>query len=313
MPGIGAGGFVGIAHETVSGTYLAPVLYVPVMNESIGYVQDTIWRRPIRQSADVVGAVAGNARVEGDISMEAFENAVAYFMHVSRAGVTKTGTASPGFTYVFKGNSNAIPSRTMSITVIRNGIVFGYTGCVVSSFSFTIEDGLLMFNVSILGRDEATQSLPTATWTTGIQATVFGAGFYSVEIPTATQVFDCDGFEFTVEDNAEAQYRLKNTGQGAQYINYGERNVNLSFDRDFENRTDYDAFKALTAQTVTVTASKGANNKITILVPVAIKDTYEVGLGGQGELIRAAIAYQGVLNTTGEAYVLTVLTQLDIT
>src|SRR3954451_20985768 len=108
MPGIGAGGFVGVAHETVSGTYTAPAEFIPVMSESVGYVQDTIWRRPIRQSADVIGAVAGNARVEGDISMEAFENYVAYFMHIARAGVTKTGTASPGFTYVFKGNSNAI-------------------------------------------------------------------------------------------------------------------------------------------------------------------------------------------------------------
>jgi hypothetical protein len=192
--------------------------------------------------------------------------------------------------------------------------VFGYTGCVVSSHSFSIQDGQLMFNVSILGRDEASQSLPTATWQTGIQAAPYGAGTYNIQIPTASQVFDCDNFEFTVEDNGEAQYRLKNTGQGAEFINFGERSVGLTLDRDFESRADYDAFKALTSQSVTLIATKGANNSIQLDIPVAIKDTYEVGLSGQGDLIRASIAYQGAYDTTTtSAYKTTIKTQQDIT
>src|SRR5690242_14276166 len=115
MPGTGAGGVLGIAHETVSGTYLAPVIFVPIRNESVHYVQETVFRRPIRASASVIGVADGNARVEGDISMEAYEDVVAYFMHASRATVAKTGTASPGFTYTFTGNALAIPARTMSI------------------------------------------------------------------------------------------------------------------------------------------------------------------------------------------------------
>jgi hypothetical protein len=313
MPGISGNGFLGVALETTSGTYLAPTKFVPIQSESLSRPQDTIWRRPIRQTVDVAGAVAGNARVEGDISMEAFEDIVALFLCAARATKTKTGT-TPNFTYAFVGNSLAIPANTMSITVVRNGQVFGFVGCVVSSFSFSVSDGQLMFNVSILGRDEATQTLPTATWGTGIQAAPYGAGSYNLQIPTATQVFDTDNFTFSVEDNAAAQYRLSSLGQGAQFAAYGERSVTLTVDRDFETRADYDNFKALTAQSITLIATKGANNSITVLMPAAIKDTYETGLSGQGDLIRASVAYNATLDATlNSAYQVTVKTQQDIT
>jgi hypothetical protein len=312
MPGTGAQGFVGIAPEAVAGTYVAPTKYVPVESESLQYMQDTIFRRPVRQTADVVGAVDGNAHVEGDMSMEAFEDVVALMLHSARTTRTKTGT-TPNFTYALVGSAVAVPAKTMSITVIRNGIVFGYTGCIIGNFSFTIEDGILKFNCGIVGRDETSQALPTATWNTGVQATPYGAGKYNLQIPTTTQVFDADGFEFNVDDSAEPQYRLKDTSRGAQFIQYGERTVTMSMERDFDTRTDYDAFKALTAQDITLLASKGANNSITIQVPAAIKDTYEVGLGGQGDLTRAQIAYNGVLDAVGNAYKVTVKTQEDIT
>lgn len=312
MPGTGAGGFLGFALEAVAGTYLAPTKYVPINSESLGWTQDTTWRRPIRASADVVGAVQGNGRVEGDISGEAFEDVVALMLQAARTTAVKTGT-TPDFTYTYTGSAVAVPTKTMSITVIRNGLAFGYTGCVVGSFGFSIEDGALMFNPTILGRDEASQTLPTATWQAGTQAVPFGAGQYKIEIPTATQVFDTDAYTFTVDDGAEAQYRLKDTSRGAQFISYGERSVTATVERDFETRDDYDAFKALTGQTITMLASKGAANSIGITIPAAIKDTYEVGLGGQGDLIRASVSYTGTLDSAGKAYEITVKTQQDIT
>jgi hypothetical protein len=308
MVDVGGNGFVGIAPEVTPGTYIAPTQYVPIQNESLTRPQETIWRRPIRQAVDVVGAVAGNAHVEGDISMEAFEGIVAMFLVSARATKVNSGT-TPNFTYTFTGNALAVPANTMSITIIRAGVVFAYVGCVVSSFSFSVSDGLLMFNVSIVGTDEAVQSAPTPTWQTGIVATPYGAGTYSLQIPTATQVFDTDNFEFSVEDNAEAQFRLKSTNS-AQFVSFGERSVGLTVDRDFASRTDYDAFKALTSQAITLLATKGANNSIQIDMPVAIKDTYETGLSGQGDLIRASVAYQAVLDATlNSAYKVTIKSQ----
>lgn len=287
------------------GVYSAPTKFFPFNSEGIATMEETVFRRPIRQTADIVGAVAGNFHPEGDIALEALEDVVVYFLYVSRTLCVRTGT-TPNFTYTYTPTAAGIPTKTMSITVVRNGIVFGFVGMVTSSFTFGIEEGLLTFNVNVLGRDEATAALPTPTWPTTVP---FGAGQYTIEIPTGTTVLDTDTFEFGVEDNAEAQFRLKSTGRGAQFINYGERNSTLNVERDFDSRVDYDLFKAVTAQSVTITATKGANNSIVMLAPVAIKDTYEVNNSGQGDLVRASIQYQNVIDGTGKSWQITVKTQ----
>lgn len=306
--GAPSGAFPTVNTATIAGTYVAPQKYIPFMSESLTSVQSTIWRRPIRQSADIIGAVAGNFNVEGDISIEAMEDCVIYFMYGSRLSIVKTGSA-PNYTYTCTPTANAIPLNTLSITVVRNNIVFGFVGCVVGSYTFTVEDGIMMYNASIIGQDEAVQSTPTPTWPTTVP---FGAGQYSIEIPTGSPVLDTDTFEWTTEDNAEAQFRLKSTGRGAQFIKYGERSVTLNLERDFDSRTDFDAFKALTSQSITITASKGANNSISLLAPVAIKDTYEVANSGQGDLVRASIAYNAVLNGSGMAYQIVLKTQENV-
>lgn len=307
-PGSPSGAFPAVNTATAAGTYVAPQKFIPFMSESLTSTQATIWRRPIRQSADIIGAVPGNFNVEGDISIEAMEDCVIYFMFGSRLSIAKTGTTN--YTYTGTPTANAIPLNTLSITVVRNSIVFGFVGCVVGSYTFTVEDGIMMYNASIIGQDEAVQSAPTPTWPTTVP---FGAGQYSIEIPTGTAVLDTDSFEFTVEDNAEAQFRLKTPGRGAQFIKYGERAVTLSVERDFESRTDFDAFKALTSQSITITATKTANNSISLLAPVAIKDTYEVANSGQGDLVRASIAYNGVIDGSGVAYQITLKTQENVT
>lgn len=309
QPGIGGGGLLGVALETASGTYLAPTKFIPFNSESLALRQATGWRRPIRKSVDVLGGVPGNVHIEGDIELETTEDTVLYFMHCARAAVVKTGT-TPNFIYTFTPTPLAVPAKTMSITVERNGETFGYVGCVVSSFRFGISEGQLTFSVSIVGRDESSQADATPTWPT---TSPYGAGQFSIEVPTGTPVTDTDTFEFGVEDNAEPQFRLKNTGRGAEFVKFGERNTTLSMERDFLTRADYDAFKTLTAQSITLTASKGANNSISILIPAAIKDTYDVSAGAQADLFRASIAYQGVLDVLGKSYEITIKSQEDIT
>ena len=303
-----SGAFPTTNTATTPGTYVAPTKFFPFNSESITIENDTIWRRPIRQSADIIGAVPGNYHPEGELQLESLEDVVLYFLWASRTTIVRTGT-TPNWIYTITPTSAAVANKTLSLTFVRNGTVFGYTGICLSSFTFGIEDGLLSFNTNVIGRDEAVQSAPVPTWPT---TTPFGAGMYSIEVPTGSPVLDTDTFEFTVEDNAEAQFRLKNTGRGAQFIKYGERNSTLSLERDFIGRTDYDAFKAVTAQSVTLTASKSVNNQITLLAPVAIKDTYEVGLSGQGDLVRASIAYNNIIDGTGKSWEIVIKTQETI-
>jgi hypothetical protein len=288
------------------GVYTAPTKFIPFNSESLKYMQDTNFRRPIRASVDVLNAVPGNVHTEGDLEMDGREDVMPYFMYASRMTVVRSGS-NPNWIYTGTPNPNATPQMTMSITIVRDGIVFGYVGCVVSQWKLSISDGTLIYSPSILGLDEAVQSTPVATWPTSVP---FGAGQYHIEVPSGTQVFDTDTFELTVNDNGVPEFRLKDTGRGAQFIRFGERSVELSLDRDFQDRTDYDAFKALTAQDIKLTATKGTNNSILAEVITAIKDTYEVALSGQGDLVRASIAYQGILDPgTGNAYQMVVKTQ----
>jgi hypothetical protein len=309
--GIGAGGIAGLAFETTAGTYVAPTKFFPFNSESLQKMQDTVWRRPIRNSASVIGAVPGNVHTEGDIQMEALSDVVPYFLYASRTTVTKTG-AGP-YTYVIKPAPLATPNsgRTLSITLVRNGVVFGYTGLVVSSFTFTIDNGLLQFNCSMVGSDESTQSSPTATWPT---TTPFGAGQYTLEFPTGTPLEDFDTFTWTSEDNAEPQYRLRAAGaRGAKFIKFGEHNSTLNVERDFQTRADYDAFVALTSQSLTLTASKGASESIALNLSAAIADTYAINLSGQGDLVRGTVSYQAVADATGIDYTITIICAQNIT
>ena len=305
--GIGASGILGIALESVIGTYVAPTKYVPYMSESLKYEQETQYRRPVRATPSVVGAVQGNATVGGDLSLEALTDIIPYFMYCSRMTVVKTG----GGPYTYTGTPSAlgVPTNTLSATVTRNGVVFGYTGLCVGQFVLTVgSDGKLMYNVTLVGLDEASQSVPTPTWPT---SEPFGAGMYNIQIPTSTQVYDADTFEFTVNDNGEGQPRLKNTGRGPQFVKWGEREVSAKTERDFESRAEYDAFKAGTNQSITVTCTQDANNEITVVMPVSNTNTYEVNIGGQSDLVRSSVEYMGMINGSGADYSLSVKTETE--
>lgn len=307
--GIGASGVIGVAFETTPGTYVAPTKFFPIKSESLKKTQDVLQRRILRGIVDINGTVQGNTTVEGDIEMEAYEDAFVWFLAASRCSVVKTGT-NPNYIYTVKGTHNAEPvnGRTLSIAVVRNGVVFGYTGCIVGSQEWSLDDGLLVHKFSIQGMDEAVQTNPTASYTA---VSAFGPGMYTYNI-AGTATCDMDSISFSINDNATPEHRI--CSRGPRFLRWGERETTATLERDFIDRTDYDAYLAQTAQSLEFIASKGANNSMSIKIPVAQKDKYEVGLSGQTDLIRASIDYIGVYDaTTTAAWEIVVKTQESIT
>jgi hypothetical protein len=293
------------------GVYTIPTKFVPFLNESLVYSQATMWRRPIRNTPGLVGAEAGWSHIEGTIQCEALMDVLLYFLKASRCTMTKTGGGP--YTYTFTPAPIAVPAASLSITILRNGQTFGYTGCVVHDLKLEVaSDGTMSFTATILGSTEASQAAMTGvTWPTTVP---IAAGMYSLQIPTATQVFDTDTFSFESNDNGTPEYRMQSTGTGASFISFGESDGTINVARDFSSRTEYDAFKALTAKSITLVASQNATtNQIAILAPVAIVDTYTTNIGAQGDLIRATIAYQCAIDGTGKHYQLTLQTTESIT
>jgi hypothetical protein len=300
---IGASGVVGIAIEAVEGTYQAPTKFIPIRRESLNWVQETVWRRPIKGVADIVGAADGNGRVEGDIEMEVFTDVMPYFLRASRGELVQvtTGIAPDEVhTYTFTPNHAATPPATLTILVERNEQVFAYLGCVVGSMEITVDEGLLVCTMSILGRDEEEQAAAVPTWD---EEAIIGAGAYDIRIPANAASSDesLDTFSFTIDNGAEPQYRLNPDSSGARYISYGERAVTMTVDRDFTDRAEFAEFRALTAKAISVLATAETDRSVKIDMYAMIIDSFELELSGQGDLVRGSIQYQGIYSDADTA------------
>ena len=304
--GLGAGGALGVALETAvaPGTWVTPAVWVPILNENLDYTEDRYFSTAIKQKTVPYAVAQGYYHVEGDISMEFDTRLVPYFLHGSRHAVTKTGTGP--WTYKFVPASGAtIPSanRTLSITVIRNGIIWGYVGCVVTQWSITVNNGILEFNMHVIGTSEGVQSASPSF----LAPQLLGAAAHSITVGngavasgaisggTLDQTFD--GFTFTANDNGAAQNRI-NQSRGAAYISFGVTEATVDTQLDFQTRTEYDHFVATDRKNLIFASSNGANDQCTLNIYNSVYSSYTVALGTWDSIVMAQTQFR-VLDSGG--------------
>lgn len=335
MPaGLGGSGYLAIKHEATMGTYLPPTtagtLFVPILSESVQYTEDKYYSEQIRQQVIESEQKPSYYHVEGDVTMEVDTSFLPYFLYCSRFTPTKTGAASP-FTYKFVPSTagsattaaGAGTRKTASITVVRNGIGFGYAGCVMGGMEFTIEDGTLRVTFNVMGLSEETPSgLGTPVWAA---AKLLGADAHQifVDAPGATPAFatpatNFNGYTVNINHNAEAQNRIR-SDRSASYISYGKTEPTLDTELDFEDKTEYDNFKnsakkAYRVESIGDGAAYAASvDAVRIDFNNASYDTYELGLGGMAELIMASVNARALGIAGGDAVSIEVKSTLDIT
>ena len=329
MPaGLGGGGKVAIAFETIMGTYVPPTVFVPVLSESLTYTEEKYYSEAIRQRTIVSDVKPGYYHVEGDIELEVDPTNIVHWLYGSRHTATKTG-AGPSFDYKFVPSSagsastavGATTPKTLSITVVRNNVVFGYTGCVVGGFEFTIEDAVLRCTMNVLGLAEASQSVPTPTWPT---KDIFGADAHRVYLaasaaaPTfSTADTGFNGFTFRANYNAEAQNRIK-ADRSASYISFGITEAEIESELDFLDRTDFDNFKNNTQRAIKLESLNGgatyalASSGVKLQGNRVSYDTYDIALEGMGDLIMAGFTGRCVGIDAGDAYEISVKSPVSI-
>lgn len=299
-PGVGGGGYVGIAPETTFGTYVAPTLFVPILNESFGYQEDKYFSPAIRKSV-VVNDVAQNYySIGGDIDVDVDPATWVYFMYASRHTITKTGAGSP-WTYTFVPSAAAAATtaagtttpKSLSITIVRNGVVFKYVGCVVGGFNLRVEDGVLKSNMSMVGLADTSVGGDTPPAATFTAPTIMGAGAHQVYIDTAgatpafataSTVFNT--FTANMNNNGSPRNRIV-SGRGASAIVWGEGEYTITSGFDFETRGDYDNVINATAKAFRLKSSSGASNDVQLDVFRGIYNTYPVNLAGIGDILTA--------------------------
>lgn len=334
MPaGLGGGGWVAITLEPVMGTYLPPTtagtVWVPILSETFQYREDKYYSPQIRQQVIVSDVQQSYYHVEGDIRMEVDAQFLPYFLYCSRHNITKTGAGAP-FTYTFApGSQGSVASaasgpvaRTASITIVRNGIGFGYAGCVAAGYEFTIDNGVGIVTFNMLGLSETTPgALGAPAW---IDPHLFGAATHSVFVAPsgvtpawATNDTNFNGFTFTSNFNGAAQNRIV-PSRAATYISFGETEATYTTELDFVDKTEYNNFVGAVTRAVKMESLRGgatfalATEAYAIEVNRSAYDTYEVGLSGMGDLIMASTTGRVIGISGGDAYKIRVKSPVDI-
>lgn len=328
MPaGLGGGGKVGIAFETTMGTYVAPTIFVPVLSESLMYREEKYYSEQIRQQTMVSDAKPGYYHVEGDVEMEVDPTNHPYWLYASRHTPAKTG-AGP-YTYTFTPSTagsastaaGATTAKTLSITVVRNNVVFGYTGCTVGNFEYSIEDGTLRCTMTVLGLAEAVQASPSPSWSA---PDLLGADAHRVFVAASavTPTFgaastDFNGFTFRANHNAEAQNRIV-AARSASYISYGITEAEIESELDFIDRTEYDNMVNNSTRAIKLASTNGGATLAAATSGIELQgnrvsyDTYDVALEGIGDLIMAGFTGRIIGITGGNAYEIRVKSPANI-
>jgi hypothetical protein len=302
------------------GTYIAPTIFVPIISESLEYTEDKYLSEQIRQQSIHSEAKPSYYHVEGDIEMEADPNFLPYFLYAGRHIITKT--AGPPAVYKFVPSSagtastaaGATTPKTLSITVVRNGEVFGYVGCTLAGFEFSVDTdtGVLMCTANIFGLGEAVQADPAEAW---VAPLLFGADAHRIVLDTAGAAptfagavdVNHNGLTFGVNFNAEAQNRVR-ADRSASYISFGITEGTVSAEIDFLTRADYDNFKSTNKRAIRMESLIGgatlalATHGVRLQANNYFFDSYSIPLEGMGDLITADTEGRMLGIAGGDAY-----------
>lgn len=325
--GLGGGGAIGIALETTYGTLVAPTVWVPIISEEFRYVENRYFSPQLRQQVMVSDVKQGYYHIEGTINFEVDVNFLPYFLYASRHTVTKTGPVSGVYTYKAVPNKMAAvasPAKGLSITAIRDDIFWGYAGCVVGQYEFTIEDAVLRCNMNMLGLSETTPAGPfTPTWSNpdllGADAhAIFVASDFGAAPTFGAAATNFNGMTFTLNHNPTAENRIRKD-RSASYIAFHETEIGFNTELDFEDKTEYNNFIATTQRGIKLESTQGATTFATATDGVKVQlnrfayETYEVDLPGLGDIVMAGVTGRGLSVSGGDAYEIHCKSTVNIT
>lgn len=316
MVDVAGGGHVGLALETTHGTYLAPTKFAAVYSESLQEIRTDEYRVPLIGRAVASGKTPGRHHVEGEITMEALPEVMAYFLIASRFGQTVIKSGAGPFVYTATNNSVVhlkANKKSLTLVVDRAGIGFAYLGCQVVKTVINFSDGgVPMVTYTIIGRKQ------TNDYTPGVVVIPtelpFSVSEVNLDVAGAPRGdVDAESAEFTIDDNGEARFNLTGV-DAADYVRFGEHVAEASFEIDFESKADYNIWVARTAQEVILDCVKGANQAFNVEYHGAMYDTFEVGLSGIGDQVRATATIRAVHNVVaGFATTVAITTNESIT
>ena len=324
MPaGLSGSGWLGFAFEATKGTYVPPTIYIPIISESFRYVEDRYFSPQIRQATEVSDVKQGYYHIEGEFEMEADVNFIPYLLFCTRhtpSFATGVYTFVPSTAGSTSTAASGMVQRTASITISRNNVEFGYSGCTMGALRFFMDGGILKMGGTLVGEKDNTASGDTPTWSApslfGADATAISTGASGTS-PTYTVVNDFNGFEFEANFNGSAQNRIRRD-RSASYVSFGETEISLTTELDFIDKTEYNNFVATSQKAIQLESLIGgatfalATQAVRLQVFRGVYETYDLGLSGLGDLIMAGVTMRGIGIAGGTSYKLEVKSPVTI-
>lgn len=316
MPaGLSGGGFLGFALESTKGTYVAPTIYIPILSEAFRYVENRYFSPQIRQATERSDVKQGYYHIEGDIELEVDPTNLPYWLFCTRhtpASAAGIYTFTPSTAGATSTAASGMVQRTASITIVRNGIAFGYSGCTCGSLRFFVDEGVLKLAINMMGESQSMPGLPTATF---VAPNLFGADAHYIRTDAsgtapgfaAAPVADFNGYEFNANFNPSAENRIVST-RNAGYIAFHETEISLTTELDFIDATEYNNFIATTQKAIRFESLNGgatlaaATTGVQIDVNRGVYETYDLGLSGLADIIMAGVTMRGIGIAAGTSY-----------
>lgn len=325
------------AFETVKGTYVEPTdddtIFIPILDESLKYMENRYYSKQIRQQVMESDVAQGYYHVEGDINLEIDPENFANLMYCSRHSCAMTPGSPNEYAFVpsqagaTSTDLSLLHAKTCSITIVRNGIGFGYAGCTIGEIRAMVEtaDGIAKATLSILGESEQEPADIESVTPTWADANLFGADSHTVYTgdsavsPTFVEKDGFDGFTFMANHAAEAQNRIK-PQRSAAFVKYGETTITVDTTLDFDDRSDYNDFVATNQRAFKLESVKGGDGSwagspfgVRFQVNRGVFETYDIPLRGLGDIVTATVNAKGIGITGGDAYEIRVRTDKDLT
>lgn len=332
---IGANGWIWVAKEATYGTALDPTVddtvgyYVPIISETLAYTEPNRYYSPqIRQNAMMSDVKQSAYHVAGDIVMEIDARWMPLFMEASRHTTVKTGAGPYNYASVPASKGAIYPAGTglttgLSIAVVRDGVGFLYSGCVVSNWAGTLDNSIARVTLTMMGLAEADfgGALSTPAW---VAPLLYGDGEHAVFVDTAgaaptfaSSDLTFNGFNYTINHNADPQNRITHS-RGATYIKFGETEVLYDTELDFLDKTEYTNFKNATKRAVKFESTNAgaswgsATRGFRVTLFNTVYNTYETHLTGMADLVMARVQGRALSIAGGNGYKLECISPTNV-
>lgn len=316
--GIGGNNSVFVVLEDTYGTYIDPAdgaadgLWTPILSETLMYNETKYYSKQIREQTIDSDVKQSYYHIAGDIVMEVDAKYLPFFLYASRHTIGKTGSGPYVYSATPSNMGSAYPggaAKGLSITIDRNGNGFGYAGCVITQWAFTVQDGVLRVTMSILGLSEQEPAdLDTTSWAA---PNLFGAAAHAVYVDASgtapaftTPATNFNGFTATLNYNGTPENRIVRD-RAATFVAYGETEATYETELDFLTRAEYDDYVAATTRSMKFESINGgvdwagATSGCRIIYNRSAYDAYEVDTPDIGSLVMARTTGHGLAQTGG--------------